>query len=359
MSRKIDPELKERIIKKIKAEGLSVKDASKEFGLSSNTIYAWIGAKGSVEPGLVEMNKLKRENAELKQIIGALTLNMERGKKIAKIRTMNGRLNKTRLAKKLGLARSTIYYRSKKRTTDEKDKLLIEAVMAANPSYGHKRIAPVLRMNKKRVLRIMIKYDLKPRIRRFKKPVKIGDRNRPIARYDNIVSKLCPLKENIAWAGDFTYIPYRNSFVYLATVIDLFTKEIIGAAVSAWHSQHLVKAALDEAVKTRNCLPKFFHSDQGAEYQAEAHADHLEKQGVIVSMSKKSSPWQNGCQESFYSQFKLELGETRNYTTTGHLAEAIYRQLYYYNHIRIHTNFKMSPSQFRRLNESRSYGQTV
>lgn len=81
MSRKIDPELKERIIKKIKAEGLSVSNAAKEFGLSSNTIYAWIGAKGSVEPGLVEMNKLKKENAELKQIIGALTLNMERGKK--------------------------------------------------------------------------------------------------------------------------------------------------------------------------------------------------------------------------------------------------------------------------------------
>lgn len=81
MSRKIDPEIKERVIKKIKSEGLSVTEAAKEFGLSNNTIYAWIGSRGTIEPGLVEMNKLKRENNELKQIIGSLTLNMERGKK--------------------------------------------------------------------------------------------------------------------------------------------------------------------------------------------------------------------------------------------------------------------------------------
>jgi len=81
MARRIDSETKERIIKKIKSEGLSVMDASREFNISNNTIYGWIGAKGTVEPGLVEMNKLRRENNELKQIIGSLTLNMERGKK--------------------------------------------------------------------------------------------------------------------------------------------------------------------------------------------------------------------------------------------------------------------------------------
>lgn len=81
MSRRIDPEIKERVIKKIKTEGASVAEASREFGISDNTIYGWIGSKGTIEPGLVEMNRIKRENAELKQIIGALTLTMERGKK--------------------------------------------------------------------------------------------------------------------------------------------------------------------------------------------------------------------------------------------------------------------------------------
>jgi transposase InsO family protein len=152
---------------------------------------------------------------------------------------MPGRLNKTRLASKLGIARSTIYYRSRKKTSDETDKQPIEAVMEANPSYGHKRIAMALKMNKKKVLRIMSKYGLKPRIRRFKKLVKKNDHNKPIALYDNIVYQLCPLQPNVAWCGDFTYIRFKSSFIYLATVLDLFTKEIIGASISCWHSQHL------------------------------------------------------------------------------------------------------------------------
>ena len=81
MPRQIAPEIKEKIINKIKAEGLSVAQAAQEFGVSLKTIYQWIGSNGTVEPGLVEMNRLKKENAELKQIIGSLTLGIERGKK--------------------------------------------------------------------------------------------------------------------------------------------------------------------------------------------------------------------------------------------------------------------------------------
>lgn len=267
---------------------------------------------------------------------------------------MPERLNKTRLAKKLGIARSTLYYRSKKRRGDEAAKQLIEAVMASNPSYGHKRVALALQMNRKRVLRLMKKYGLKPEIRRVKRLIKPGDQGKPAALYDNIVYKLCPLQADVAWAGDFTYIKYRGAFIYLATVIDLYTKEIVGSAMSPWHSRYLVKAALEDAAKTRGCLPRYFHSDQGSEYQSEAHAEYLEKQGVIVSMSRKSSPWQNGYQESFYSQFKLELGETKKYPTAGHLAEGIYRQLHYYNQLRIHTTLKMPPLQFRLEREGRA-----
>lgn len=263
---------------------------------------------------------------------------------------MAKRINKTLLASKLGIARSTLYYRSKKKKPDERDRVSIEEVMAGNPSYGHKRVAMALKMNKKKTLRLMKKYGLKPKITRFKRvPQKKGDLRKAQALYSNIVYRLCPLQPNIAWVGDFTYIRYHNSFIYLATVMDLYTKEIIGSAVSVWHSRHLVKAALNDAVKTRGLLPKYFHSDQGSEYQSEAHADYLTKQGVMVSMSKKSSPWQNGCQESFYSQFKLDLGETRYHETTGHLTEAIYRQLHYYNHQRIHTALKMPPAKYHNL----------
>jgi transposase len=81
MSKRINEEIKRKIIERIRNEGLSVPKASAEFGLSRNTIYNWIGAKTEGEPSILEIAKLKKENAELKQIIGGLTLDMERGKK--------------------------------------------------------------------------------------------------------------------------------------------------------------------------------------------------------------------------------------------------------------------------------------
>lgn len=81
MSKRINEEIRQKIINKIRDEGLSVPKAAEEFGISPNAIYNWIGAKAKGEPSILEMSKLKKENAELKQIIGGLTLNMERGKK--------------------------------------------------------------------------------------------------------------------------------------------------------------------------------------------------------------------------------------------------------------------------------------
>jgi len=267
---------------------------------------------------------------------------------------MAEKLNKSLIARKLGIARSTIYYRSKKDEKDKKTKVLIEEVMNSNQSYGHKRIAIELGMNKKKILRVMKKFNLKPRIVRGKKPNKNGDLKLPEAIYKNEIKNICPIKPNIFWAGDFTYIKYHGAFIYLATIIDIYTREIIGASLGKWHNRHLIKNALIEAMKNRNNLPKYFHSDQGSEYRSEEHADFLEQSGIIVSMSKKSSPWENGYQESFYSNFKLELGNVNRFEFDFQLAEAIYHQIYYYNNRRIHGELKMSPTKFYELSRCRS-----
>ena len=81
MSKRIDQGIKDRIIDKLKSEGLSVRQASTEFGISPNTIYGWLGSRATGDPTILEIAKLRRENNELKQIIGGLTLGMERGKK--------------------------------------------------------------------------------------------------------------------------------------------------------------------------------------------------------------------------------------------------------------------------------------
>ena len=252
---------------------------------------------------------------------------------------------KSTLAKRLGIARSTLYYKSKKAGPDEEARTSIEEVMIGNPAYGHKRIAHELCWNKKKVLRLMKKFGLKPRLRRGQKWQKKGDIGLEPASYENLVSNWCPIEPDVVWFADFTYLKVRDSFLYLATVIDGYTKEVLGFAISKRHNRQLVKAATLDAIECRKKLPRIFHSDQGSEYQSEEHLKLLEGMGVQVSMSEKGSPWQNGHQESFYSQFKLELGNL-NHLSEGEIVEKIYQQIYYYNHLRIHTTLKISPRKY-------------
>lgn len=269
---------------------------------------------------------------------------------------MAGKLNKAALARKLGISRSSLYYESKLAGKDESVKSQIGEVLASNPCYGHKRIAIELKMNRKKVLRVMKKYDLEPKRRRSTRFVKMGDMGLPLAQYRNEVGAFCPLASDMVWYGDFTYIRFRDGFIYLATVIDAYTREIVGFSLSRRHNRHLVKSAVLDAMKKRNCLPEYFHSDQGSEYQSYEHADFLEKLGVKVSMSRKGSPWENPFQESFYSQFKLELGNVGSLENDGQLAEAIFQQIHYYNNRRIHSALKMSPRQFHQLAASKVDG---
>lgn len=261
---------------------------------------------------------------------------------------MAEKLNRSELARKLGISRSSLYYESKMDIKDRIVKERIEEVLASNPYYGHKRIAIKLSMNKKKILRVMKKHGLEPRKRKGRF-VKISDIGLPVAGYQNEIGAFCPVVSNVIWCGDFTYIRFKDNFIYLATIIDVYTREIIGFSLSRRHNRFLVKSAILDAMKKRNCLPDYFHSDQGSEYQSYEHANFLEKLGVKVSMSKKASPWENPFQESFYSQFKLELGNIHHLENDGQLAETIYRQIYYYNHERIHSALKMSPRQFHQL----------
>jgi len=257
--------------------------------------------------------------------------------------------SKTELAKQLGVSRSALYYRPKLPAKDLKLKAEIEKVMIANKAYGHKRIAIHLKINKKRVLRVMRLFGLK-RKRRQRKPPKPQDQNQAAMIIPNLLSRLLISFPNQAWASDFTYLPFFGKFVYLATVEDIFTRQVVGWAISTRHNTGLVALALLDAIITHG-LPKIIHSDQGSEYRHKEYLNLIKSLNIQPSMSAKSSPWQNGYQESFYSGFKLELGHPEIYADLGELAEAIAQQIYYYNNLRIHTALKCPPAIFAaRLN---------
>lgn len=252
--------------------------------------------------------------------------------------------SKKELAKELGISRQSLYYKPKLPAKDLNLRAEIEKVMSDNKAYGHKRIAWALNINKKRVLRVMKLFGLKPR-RRRKQPDKPQDLGQAPMAIPNLIQGIIIDAPNKVWVSDFTFLPYFGRFVYLATMEDIFTRQVVGWEVSTRHNADLVAQALLNALDYYPA-PQIAHSDQGSEYRSQTYLELLKSFNVQPSMSEKASPWQNGYKESFYSGFKLELGHPECYPTLGELIEAIAQQIHYYNHQRIHTALKCPPAVF-------------
>ena len=260
--------------------------------------------------------------------------------------TINKTENKTEMARRLGISRSSLYYKPKRPEIDLEVKAQIESVIGDNPAYGHKRIARELKLNKKRILRVMKKFGIKPYRRKAKPPFKKADLNKPPTNFPNLLVGLIVNRPNQVWCTDFTYIKYQSKFIYLATIIDRYTREIISFSLSQHHNRFLVTEALINALRL-GIKSEIIHSDQGSEYDSADFIDLVKDSGISFSMSRKGSPWENGYQESWYGKFKTEFGDFNRFETLGELVEEIYQQIYYYNNFRIHRSLKTNPHQFK------------
>lgn len=247
----------------------------------------------------------------------------------------------------MGISRSSLYYTHVLPQKDQYLKLDIIETIKKHNTYGHRRIALALNINKKRILRVMHKFNVKPIRSRAKKPNYHYQKND--LGIKNIIKSMCPIKPYVILATDFTYIKFKNHFLYLASVLDIYTREIVGYAVSLKHTKDLVLEAVKHAISRCEQLPMLIHSDQGAEYMSSAYLNHLNALGIQISASNPGSPWENGFKESFYSQFKLDL-DVKNLDRLGSTPEAvehIYRTIFYHNNVRIHTSLKTTPVDFR------------
>ena len=234
-----------------------------------------------------------------------------------------------------------MYYVPKQPQKDWDAKQLIEVALRDHPSYGHKRLAIHLSINRKRILRVMKLFGIKPYRRTtpklYKKPKD--------SVFPNLLITESPQGIGDIYASDFTYLKYRGRWVYVATVLDVFTREIVGVSVLTTHSAQLVLNALANAVLYRP-PPRIVHSDQGSEYTSKDYTALVQQLGILQSMSNPGCPWENGYQESFYKGFKLELGDPNRFDTLGELVAAVYQTINYYNRDRIHSAHRMSPAQF-------------
>lgn len=242
----------------------------------------------------------------------------------------------------LGIYRGLKYYKPKKPDKDWQLKCQIEEVLRIHPSYGSRRISLHLKMNRKPVKRVMNIFGIKAYRRRGRKYKKT--KNIKVI-YPNMLITTYPMYENHIWVTDFTYIPFQGKTVYVATVLDLFTRKVIGLSVYTTHATQLVVSALMSAL-ANNPRPLIFHSDNGSEYNSEVFVDALKTIGTIISRSAPGCPWENGYQESFYSQFKIDLGDPSRFKSLGELVYEIYQMIHVYNNTRIHSALKMSPVQF-------------
>lgn len=222
--------------------------------------------------------------------------------------------------------------------------------------YGHRRINLELRksgivVSEKRVLKIMREKGLKAKAttRRYR----IQRRIEPGDPRINLVEQVFAVSsKNKLWVGDITYVPTKRGFLYLATVIDAFSRKVVGWSMAAHMRENLVIDALEQAVNREDPPGHglIFHDDQGTQYTSRAFQKALERHGITQSVSRPGNPYDNAVAESFFKTLKTELVKGQTYEDQKETRQEIFKYIeLYYNTNRMHSALGyMSPCDFER-----------
>jgi putative transposase len=170
--------------------------------------------------------------------------------------------NKSALARAMGVSRASLYYRPRQPDKDWAMKVRIEEVLRAHPSYGSRRIADELALERRRVRRVMRLFGIKPYRRHGKRYWKSKIKR----TFTNLLLEVMPSYPNHIWVTDFTELIYRGKRVYVSTIIDLFTRRLIGAHVAVRKGTALTVQTLANAL-LHHPKPAILHSDNGREYE--------------------------------------------------------------------------------------------
>jgi len=243
------------------------------------------------------------------------------------------------------MPRSSFYYRAHRRDRTADDQRLIgrmEQLAETFSRYGYRRMTAQLRLdgeriNGKRVRRLMHEAGLCCRQRRSRRGTTVRDESDPV--YPNRYRDRVATAPNQIWVSDLTYVKVRRRWTYLAVVLDLFSRRVIGWALGTSPDGALTLQALSRALAARRppagCL---HHSDRGGTYTAPAYVALLQRHGVDISLSRKACPTDNPAMESFFATLKKEEIEAADYATFDQAQRRIGRFLEkIYNPIRLHS----------------------
>jgi transposase InsO family protein len=252
------------------------------------------------------------------------------------------------LCETLGVHRCNVYHQPR----PDEDRQVKEAVKeqaGAWPTYGYRRLTVMLRrqgleVNEKRVRRLMHELGIAGEAPRRKH--RTTDSGHAFPRYPNLVEGLEAGRPEQVWVADITYIRLRKEFVYLAVLMDVFTRCVRGWHLSRSLEQELTLVALRRALERGR--PEIHHSDQGVQYAATAYVDLLDEHGVRISMASVGEPEENGYAERLMRTIKEEEVDLSGYEDFSDAMRGLGRFLDdVYNRKRIHSSLGyLTPSEF-------------
>ena len=254
----------------------------------------------------------------------------------------------TRVCEVVGLPRSSFYHQPRR---DENAALcvVLHDLAAQYPTYGYRRLTALLRrqgwvVNHKRVQRLMAEMGLQGCVKRRQR--RTTDSRHAYWRYPNLVAGLQVTYPDQVWVADITYIALQEEFVYLAVIMDVYTRAIRGWHLSRSLDRELTLTALRRALGER--LPLIHHSDQGVQYACWDYTELLLNHGVRISMAAVGKPEENGYAERLMRTIKEEEVDLSDYRDFHDAHQHIGRFLDdVYTHKRIHSALGyLTPSEF-------------